>query len=110
MDRTYIKGLITVFEKHDLFLLAKDYSRDASDLITIEYMNHLNSTIELFKFCSIVRDLIYPMFRNKYGRDRKNDGRALLDKVHPFMDDFYPIFDRIANDRNELLKEEWNMK
>lgn len=110
MDRTYIEDLITVFDKHDLFQLAKNYSSDQSDLITREYISGLDDINKLYEFSRIVNNLTFPIFRKKYGRDRKNDGKALLDKVDPFKDDFYPIFNKIANDRDEFLKKEWDMK
>lgn len=72
---------------------------------TKEEINQLQNWTDANDFCEQLHQLIWPIFRNKYGRDRKNDGKALVEKARPFEFQFGRVRYRVQELCAEEMKE-----
>lgn len=78
---------------------------ETSYRFTKEEINSLQNWSEADNFCSQLNRQIWPIFRNEYGRDRKNDGKALEEKARPFEIQFGAIRGRVQELRVEETKK-----
>lgn len=80
-------------------------ANETSYRFTKEEINSLKNWSEADNFCAQLNRQIWPIFRNKYGRDRKNDGKALEEKARPFEIQFGTIRGRVQELRVEETKK-----
>ncbi|MDU5337151.1 hypothetical protein [Enterococcus sp.] len=103
---------IQFLEKNNFFNMAQKYFNKSSHAVnetsyrfTKEEINSLQNWSEADNFCSQLNRQIWPIFRNEYGRDRKNDGKALEEKARPFEIQFGAIRGRVQELRVEETKK-----
>lgn len=102
---------IQFLEKNDFFNMAKYYFsksnfevNETSFRFTKKEISSIQNWSEADNFCAQLNRQIWPIFRNKYGRDRKNNGKALEEKARPFEIQFGAIRDRVQKLHMEELK------
>ncbi|MGM0173659.1 hypothetical protein [Enterococcus sp. DIV0800] len=109
--QTFKEYLNAVLDKHRFYEMSEKYfEKNGSSTngfhFTKSELNDIKDWEEAYSFCEGINYHMWKIFRNKYGRDRKNDGKALLEKVHPFEYEFGKIHDRV----NELRIDEMKKK